>query len=66
MIHNYKAPTKWGPVISKVIDVLVYSIASFLTIVCMWRSEWAEGTFWAAFYCMWKLTDIKEILDDRL
>ena len=66
MIHNYKAPTKWWPVIRGFIDVAAYLFTGVSMIVCMFKHEWAEGVFWAVFYCTLKLHDIKEVLDDRL
>jgi hypothetical protein len=67
MIHNYKAPpTKWWPVISKVIDVVAYVAATVSLLICMFKHEWIEGIFWSVFICALKLHDIKEALDDRL
>jgi hypothetical protein len=57
---------EWWPPIKEFIDVAAYLFVGVIMIVCMFRKEWLEGTFWAVFYCTMKLHDIKETLDERL
>lgn len=63
MIEKIKA---YWPVTKAILDLLFYSLMTFFVLRSMFLNEWAEGTFWAVSYCMWKLTDIKEVLNDRL
>lgn len=63
MIHNYKAPpTKWWPVISKLIDASFYLFVGINVFLCIFRHEWAAATTWAVLYCMGQLRDIKDKL----
>jgi uncharacterized membrane protein HdeD (DUF308 family) len=65
MIHNYKAPpTKWWPIVSKIIDVVAGIFVAFSMVACMFKHEWTEGIYWGVFACLMKLHDIKERLDD--
>jgi hypothetical protein len=63
MIEKIKA---YWPVYKAALDLAFYVGIVLVILVCMFRREWMEGAFWASFYCMWKLTDIKELLNDRL
>lgn len=57
---------KHWPIVSKVIDVVAYTVATAAMLICMFKHEWVEGIFWGVFICSLKLQEIKEALDDRL
>ena len=59
MIEKFKL---WWPVAHSFLLLCVDAAVTVMIIVCMFKHEWAEGTFWCALYATWKLEDIKEKL----
>lgn len=60
MIEKIKA---YWPVFMVVMGLVSNAVVFINVFICMFKSQWVEGTFWAVVYCMFQLREVKK--DDR-